>query len=33
MYLVTFRLDPGEYDAEFHEVNDAIQVTAEDTQG
>lgn len=31
MYLVTFRLDPGEYDAEFRELNDAIQVVAEDT--
>ncbi|WP_058827870.1 antibiotic biosynthesis monooxygenase [Haloferax sp. Q22] len=33
MYLVMFRLDPGEYDAEFHELNDAIQVAAEDTEG
>ncbi|NHN42872.1 DUF4188 domain-containing protein [Halorubellus sp. JP-L1] len=33
MYLVTFRLDPGEYDEEFHELNDAIQVVAEDTDG
>lgn len=33
MYLVTFRLAPGEYDAEFHELNDAIQVAAEDTAG
>ena len=33
MYLVTFRLDPGEYDAEFHELNDAIQAVAEDTEG
>lgn len=33
MYLVTFRLDPGEYDAEFHELNDAIQAAAEDTDG
>ncbi|GCF15883.1 hypothetical protein Harman_38180 [Haloarcula mannanilytica] len=32
-YLVTFRLDPGEYDAEFHELNDAIQAAAEDTEG
>jgi hypothetical protein len=22
MYFVTFRLDPGEYDEEFHEIND-----------
>ncbi|MFC3960108.1 antibiotic biosynthesis monooxygenase family protein [Halovivax cerinus] len=29
MYLVTFRIDPGEYDAEFHELNDAIQAVAE----
>ena len=33
MYLVTFRLEPGEYDEEFHEVNDAIQAVAEDTDG
>lgn len=33
MYLVTFRLDPGEYDAEFHELNDVIQAAAEDTEG
>jgi heme oxygenase (staphylobilin-producing) len=33
MYLVTFRLDPGEYDAEFHELNDAVQAVAEDTTG
>jgi heme-degrading monooxygenase HmoA len=33
MYLVTFRLDPGEYDEEFHELNDAIQAAAEDTDG
>ncbi|GAA0513963.1 protein of unknown function [Halorubrum aquaticum] len=33
MYLVTFRLDPGEYDAEFHELNDAIQAVAEETDG
>ncbi|MFB6072233.1 MAG: antibiotic biosynthesis monooxygenase [Halobacterium sp.] len=32
-YLVTFRLDPGEYDEEFHEVNDRIQAAAEDTDG
>lgn len=32
-YLVTFRLDPGEYDEEFHELNDAIQAAAEDTEG
>lgn len=32
-YLVTFRLDPGEYDAEFHALNDAIQVVAEETDG
>ncbi|WP_128906355.1 antibiotic biosynthesis monooxygenase family protein [Halorubrum amylolyticum] len=33
MYLVTFRLDPGEYDEEFHELNDTIQAAAEDTDG
>ncbi|MFC5135733.1 MULTISPECIES: antibiotic biosynthesis monooxygenase family protein [Haloferacaceae] len=33
MYLVTFRLDPGEYDAEFHELNDAIRAAAEGTDG
>ncbi|UTF52552.1 antibiotic biosynthesis monooxygenase family protein [Natronosalvus rutilus] len=33
MYLVTFRLDPGEYDAEFHELNDSIQAVAEETDG
>jgi antibiotic biosynthesis monooxygenase (ABM) superfamily enzyme len=33
MYLVTFRLDPGEYDEEFHELNDKIQAAAEDTDG
>ncbi|RAW44895.1 antibiotic biosynthesis monooxygenase [Halorubrum sp. 48-1-W] len=33
MYLVTFRLDPGEYDAEFHELNGAIQAVAEETEG
>ena len=33
MYLVTFRLAPGEYDEEFHELNDAIQAAAEDTDG
>ncbi|ELZ12245.1 hypothetical protein C479_05538 [Halovivax asiaticus JCM 14624] len=33
MYLVTFRLDPGDYDAQFHELNDAIQVVAETTDG
>lgn len=33
MYLVTFRLDPGEYDSEFRELNDAIQAAAEDTKG
>jgi heme oxygenase (staphylobilin-producing) len=33
MYLVTFRIDPGEYDAEFHELNDRVQVAAEDTDG
>lgn len=33
MYLVTFRLDPGEYDAEFHELNDAIQGAAENMDG
>lgn len=29
MYLVTFRLDPGEYDAAFRDLNDEIQATAE----
>lgn len=33
MYLVTFRLDPGDYDAEFHALNDAVQAAAEDTEG
>ncbi|WP_049979459.1 antibiotic biosynthesis monooxygenase family protein [Halolamina rubra] len=33
MYLVTFRLDPGEYDAAFHELDDAIQAAAEETDG
>ena len=33
MYLVTFRLDPGEYDEEFYKLNDAIQAAAEDTDG
>lgn len=33
MYLVTFRLDPGEYDATFHELNDAIEEAAEETEG
>ena len=33
MYLVTFRLDPGEYDEDFYELNDAIQAAAEDTDG
>lgn len=33
MSLVTFRLDPGEYDSAFHEHNDAIQAVAEDTEG
>jgi len=33
VYLVTFRLAPGEYDEEFHAVNDAIQAAAEDTEG
>lgn len=33
VYLVTFRLDPGEYDAEFHDLNDAIQAAAEGTEG
>lgn len=31
MYLVTFRLDLGEYDAGFHELNYTIQAAAEDT--
>jgi heme-degrading monooxygenase HmoA len=33
VYLVTFRIDPGEYDEEFHELNDAIQAAAEATEG
>jgi heme oxygenase (staphylobilin-producing) len=33
MYLVTFRIDPGEYDAEFRELNDRIQAAAEDMDG
>jgi heme oxygenase (staphylobilin-producing) len=33
MYLVTFRLDPGEYDDEFHELNDRVQAAAADTDG
>jgi heme oxygenase (staphylobilin-producing) len=33
MYLVTFRLEPGEYDGEFHELNDRIQEVAEGTDG
>ncbi len=33
MYLVTFGLDPGEYDSEFHELNDVIQTAAENTDG
>lgn len=33
MYLVTFRLDPGEYDEEFRELNDAVQTAAESTDG
>ncbi|WP_254864162.1 antibiotic biosynthesis monooxygenase family protein [Halovivax gelatinilyticus] len=33
MYLVTFRLAPGEYDAEFHELNETIQAVAEGTDG
>lgn len=33
MYLVTFRLAPDEYDAEFHDLNDTIQAAAEDTEG
>ncbi|MCD2204747.1 antibiotic biosynthesis monooxygenase family protein [Halobacterium sp. KA-6] len=33
MYLVTFRLDPGEYDDKFHELNDRIQAAAEETDG
>ncbi|WP_252698259.1 antibiotic biosynthesis monooxygenase family protein [Natronosalvus vescus] len=33
MYLVTFRLEPGAYDKEFHELNDAIQAVAEGTDG
>ncbi|MFB6266793.1 MAG: antibiotic biosynthesis monooxygenase [Halodesulfurarchaeum sp.] len=33
MYLVAFRLAPGEYDAEFHALNEAVQEAAEDTDG
>lgn len=33
MYLVTFRLAPGAYDDEFHELNDAIQAVADDMAG
>jgi heme oxygenase (staphylobilin-producing) len=33
VYLVTFRLDPGEYDSEFHELNDAIQAVADGMPG
>lgn len=33
MYLVTFRLDPGDYDAEFHQLNDRIQAVADATDG
>jgi len=33
MYLVTFRLDPAEYDAVFHELNDTVQAAAEATDG
>lgn len=33
MYQVTFCIDPGEYDEEFHELNDAIQAAAEATEG
>lgn len=31
--LVTFRLDPGEYDEEFHDLNGAIQAAAKDAAG
>lgn len=33
MYLVTFRLEPGEYDEEFRELNDKIQAIAESMDG
>lgn len=33
MYLVTFRIDPGDYDEEFHELNDSIEAAAEATEG
>lgn len=33
MYLVSFRLDPEEYDAEFHELNDGVEATAGDEEG
>ncbi|MDH5020933.1 antibiotic biosynthesis monooxygenase family protein [Halobacterium rubrum] len=33
MYLVTFRIDPGEYDEAFHDLNDRIQAAAEATDG
>lgn len=33
MYLVTFRLEPGDYDDAFHELNDAVQAAAEETDG
>lgn len=33
MYLVTFRLRPGDLDAEFRAINDAVQEVAESTPG
>ena len=33
MYLVTFRLEPGEYDEEFRELNGKIQAVAEGMDG
>jgi heme-degrading monooxygenase HmoA len=33
VYLVTFRLRPGEYDDDFHDLNDAVQAVAESTPG
>ncbi|MFC7176329.1 antibiotic biosynthesis monooxygenase family protein [Halosegnis marinus] len=33
MYLVTFRLRPGEYDDEFRELNAAVERAAETTPG
>lgn len=33
LYPVTFRIDPREYDSTVHDLNDAIQAAAEDTEG